>query len=494
MKKFFVIIILSVIKFSAIAQINSINLPYYRNYEYNIYKDSLKHTQIKPYFYLKPTSKIANSYIDISIASYNSNIGFETKNNNFSGSLIGGVDIKSKFFNNFYFNLRPYYGFYKPLIFYEKYIDSLNIIPGIGKNHRKRFFTYQNFNIIGNFTYKPANYIYFEIGNGKTFLGDGYRSILLSDFPASYPYFRTIVEAWKVKYLYQISRNKGFDYRINNSDLFKKYIFTHFLSFNICKRFNISLFETLIQTSHDSILAPRGIEINYLNPVIFLRSVEYNIGSPDNVLIGISGNLKIFKSGLLYGQFFIDEFILSHIKSKKQYWDEKYGIQAGLKFYNTFGIKKFYTQLEFNGVRPYTYSHYNVNCAYMHLNQPLAHPLGANFIEGIAILEYKLKKLNLAIKLVYSKYGENDSLNYGRNPELNYNTRISDENISWLQGNKTNLKYAEISASYNYKNTTKLTLSLAYRSINNSQKNTNNLIIMFKFGTPFFFNNYYDWN
>ena len=118
-------------------------------------------------------------------------------------------------------------------------------------------------------------------------------------------YYGTVVEVWKVKYLYQISSMKGHDYRLSETDWFNKFVFTHYLSFNIGKRLNFSMFETIVQSSRDSLLLPRGIELNYLNPVIFLRPVEYNIGSPDNVLVGFSGHLKIFKSGIVITSYSI---------------------------------------------------------------------------------------------------------------------------------------------------------------------------------------------
>jgi hypothetical protein len=359
-----------------------------------------------------------------------------------------GLGIYARYKNKIYLNTVGYYGISKPIDFRKKITDSLKIIPGFGiaKQIKNNIFSFSGF--VGSFIYKPQNYIWFEIGNDKTFFGDGYRSLLLSDNSSPYPYFKTSVEIWKVKYIYMIAKQRDFDARYSNSitNLFPKYTYTHYLSFNLLKRFNFSMFETVVSSPYDSLNAHRGIELNYLNPVIFFRSIEMSLGSPDNVLVGFTSHIKLFKSTMIYGQAFIDEFIISHIISSDEYWDEKYGIQAGYKCYNTFGIKNLYTQIEINAVRPYTYSHQNPIRAYTNTLQPLAHPLGANFIEKLAIISYSFDNFFAQIKTVYSIWGDNDSLNYGHNPTISYASRIGFDNIKWLQGVKSSLKFLSVSA------------------------------------------------
>jgi hypothetical protein len=59
------------------------------------------------------------------------------------------------------------------------------------------------------------------------------------------------------------------------------------------------------------------------------------------------------------------------------------GLQLGAKYINALGIKNLDLQLEYNRVRPFTYSHRDSVANYTHYNQPMAHPLGANFSETI---------------------------------------------------------------------------------------------------------------
>ena len=110
------------------------------------------------------------------------------------------------------------------------------------------------------------------------------------------------------------------------------------------------------------------------------------MGSPDNALAGIDFKANIKHRAQLYGQLLLDEFILSEIKNKPTSWVNKWGLQLGIKYLDAFGIKNLDIQVEANRVRPFTYSHNDTISNYTHYNQPLAHPLGANFQEVLGIL------------------------------------------------------------------------------------------------------------
>jgi hypothetical protein len=193
----------------------------------------------------------------------------------------------------------------------------------------------------------------------------------------------------------------------------------HRLSINATRWLNIGLFEAIIfsRTNH--------FEFSYLNPVIFLRSAEQQNGSSDNALIGIDYKINIGHQGQLYGQVLIDEFVLSQIKSGKGWWANKQGLQFGGKIIDVFNVKNLDIQGEVNYVRPFTYSHSDSVANYTHYNQPLAHPLGANFGELIGILHYQPKpRWTGELKLIYFNQGlDTANSNFGGNIFLLNQTR-----------------------------------------------------------------------
>jgi len=133
-------------------------------------------------------------------------------------------------------------------------------------------------------------------------------------------------------------------------------------------------------------------------------------------MLGLSGRLDMKKSISLYGQFILDDILISQIlDGHLDWWGNKYGYQLGSKYINALGIPYLDAQLEWNRVRPYTYSHYSSDANYAHYRQALAHPLGANFNEWIFSLRYQFSpKLSADTRLYLIDKGEDaDSTSYG---------------------------------------------------------------------------------
>ena len=165
----------------------------------------------------------------------------------------------------------------------------------------------------------------------------------------------------------------------NREQWLDKFTATHFLSWNVSPQVSLSLFETIIWAARDS-LNNRGFDLNYLNPVIFYRPIEFSLGSADNAIIGFGMKYIASESLSFYGQWTIDEFLLENFISRSGWWANKFGLQLGNSYFNAFGVEDLVIKTEFNLARPFTYSHGNVTQNYGHFNQPLAHPLGSNSV------------------------------------------------------------------------------------------------------------------
>lgn len=287
--------------------------------------------------------------------------------------------------------------------------------------------------------YQPHRIFTFLGGYGKNFFGEGYRSLFLSDNAANYPFLKIETAFAGIKYvnLYSIWNDNSVNPANKSLDQMK-FSATHYLSWNIIREINLSIFETVIWQAKDS-LANRGFDLHYLNPLVFYRPVEYNMGSSDNVLLGASLNVKPNKHHCFYSQLLLDEFLLSQIKSGNKWWGNKYGIQIGYKT-NSLLKQKLYAQIEFNVVRPFTYSHkYSVQ-NYGHLNASVAHPIGANFYELLNIINYQTDKFSITNKMTFAAFGADvDSVNYGQNIFMSYADRPADYGQKIMQGQRRNV-------------------------------------------------------
>ncbi len=286
-----------------------------------------------------------------------------------------------------------------------------------------------------------------QFGYGRHFIGNGYRSMLLSDFAHNYPYLRLNWKVWKLHYQNLFAE---LDIRSANDTrdgvlLSKKYMAAHHLSINLGKNLNVGVFETVIFGR------PNRFALHYLNPVILYRVVEQATGSPDNVLIGVDGRWNLARRIQLYGQFILDEFVFRELVTENRgWWANKYGIQAGLKYVDAFGVDHLDLQGEFNMARPYNYSHRDSTGSYTHHNQPLAHPLGANFREALFIARYRpLPRIYVEGRYVHSRVGEDaPGLNWGNNILLDHDTRVQDYGNDTGQGVGATIALAGLDVSY----------------------------------------------
>ena len=367
--------------------------------------------------------------------------------------LYGQLDKKLYFYTSFYENQSNF------LSFIEYNISRYSAILGQGnyKDYQSKVidaisgFDYSNAQAYLGFSLTPHTVL--ELGHGKHFIGNGIRSLLLSDVSHNYFYFKFKVEVWKILYQTVIAELSGLSARFtpNNELLPKKYMATHYLDFHVSDRLTIGLFESVIFSREDQ------FELQYLNPLILYRTVEHGLDSPDNVLLGLNVSWRFLKGVSIYGQVLIDELNLSELTSSQGWWGNKYGFQLGAKYYDVLDIDHLDLQIELNRVRPFTYSHrielegfedYSIT-SYSHYNQPLAHPLGSNFNEYILKLNYRISnKLRSQLRFVHAKIGRNFQDNFGGDILRNNSSRIGDYNHSQLQGALSTINMLDFHMSY----------------------------------------------
>ena len=306
----------------------------------------------------------------------------------------------------------------------------------------------------GYISFQATRNINIQFGQDRTFIGNGYRSLIFSDYSAPNLFLKANVKVWKINYLYQLNRVNA-DIQGNASGLTgtgqypQKFFAFHHASVNLGKKLNIGLFESVIFSPTDTTQVS-DFDWSYLNPIIFFRAVEQQFGSNDNVILGMDFKWLVTKGVALYGQFILDEFVLDEIKSGDGWWGNKYGYQLGAKWIDAFGLKNLDWQLEANVVRPYTYSHGAGYGSYSNYRQSLTHPAGANFKEYVSVIRYQpIPRVNFTIKTFMMQTGkDNAGENWGANMLKDNSTRMMTYNNRIGQGNAVDVFYFDFTASY----------------------------------------------
>lgn len=370
--------------------------------------------------------------------------------------------------------------------YYNQYAISIRpsggnpaVIPGIGiaKEFKTDAFDFPSAD--ANLTYSPNQFINLQLGYGRNFLGDGYRSLLQSDGTSPYPYFKINTTFWKIKYTNTYMWLKDLREEVTTDRAYAtKYMANHYLSWNISNRFNLGVFESVVWTTSND----RGFDMNFVNPIVFYRTVEFNSSSrAGNALLGLTGKYKWNNEVNFYGQFLIDEFSVDAVKERNKSWKNKFGYQFGAKYYDAFGIDNLLLQAEYNIVRPYVYSHSDPITNYAHNNQSMGHQWGGNFKEFIFVARYFKGRYFADAKVTVGKRGldfntEDDDYNYGGNIYLDYEeNRPYDTGVKVGQGNTTKVFIGDIQVGYliNPSTNLKVFANVIYRNFDPTAETTN---------------------
>lgn len=328
--------------------------------------------------------------------------------------LRGGIDDRIYF----YANIEEQQARFAPYVVERTTRDRTLMGANLYKNYKFRSLkdAYDWTIAQGYLGFNVSRHVGMQFGHGRNFLGDGYRSLWLSDNSTPHLFFKINSKFWKFNYQNIFAQFSNSNSEVTDSTL-RRYFAGHVLTFRPIKNFDFSLYEGIM-------IKPRQgdqFDLNYLNPVIFYRSVEYISGSQDNALVGAMMKYNFLHRFSLYGQFMLDEFNLTQLfalgDTPKGWWANKYAYQAGLKYIDMFGVNHLDGRIEMNKIRPYTYMHYQ-QTSYTNLRQPLAHPLGANLKEVSAHIRYQpTPKIALNARVIRIKTGEDSTISrpYGQN-------------------------------------------------------------------------------
>ncbi|MGB0402746.1 MAG: hypothetical protein ACPGEG_01530 [Salibacteraceae bacterium] len=303
-------------------------------------------------------------------------------------------------------------------------------------------------NINGYLSWNTAKYFNIQVGNGKNFIGSGYRSMLLSDHAGNYGYGKITTSIWRIKYVVLYANQKDINNTMStkSKDWRNKYSTTHYLSWNLAKWLNVGLFESVVWKAQDTLLN-RGFDVNYLNPIIFFRPVEFSTGSSDNSILGLNLEIKPTNKFHIYAQMMLDEFLYDEFmkdvkeafnpgsQSEYGWWANKHGFQLGFKWYEMFGIPGLGIQSEYNWMRPFTHSHADPIQNYGHQNNSLAHPLGSNFMESITFLNYSVYNWFFQFQFAWYNQGlSTQNENFGEDIYRSYRERENEYGHVTTQG------------------------------------------------------------
>ncbi len=319
-----------------------------------------------------------------------------------------GFHIEGDLFHNFSFSTSFYENQSRNPIYQSNYYNSIGesyvnasdssyftqnaVIPGMGRTKPFKGDGYDYAFAMGDIIYKPFEVLTLSAGNTRKFIGDGYRSLLLSDNSFSAPFFQVnyrFSPRWELIYL----RNKLMNLlRRPASTTVESYydpkaMAVNYLSFQATKDLTISLFEGSIYSKGDSIVSKKVSPLFY-NPLPILGALISNENEV-NSIIGLNIGYSLSDIIRLYSQFAMNP------KS------DGLGFQLGARFSEPFDVNNLFLQFEGNYATNNLYRTSNPRLNYSHFNLPLAHVKGEGFTEVVVRANYEIKRVYADFKTVF---------------------------------------------------------------------------------------------
>lgn len=314
-------------------------------------------------------------------------------------------------------------------LYVQQWVTQKSAVPGVGFFKQIGTNQYDYWGFRGGISFNVSKYVHVQYAYDNLFIGDGYRSLFLSDFANNFLFLRLSTRLWKLEYEMIVAETIQSVPQIGRQMKPKNYMSIHHLSIQVTHWLNLGVYENVMENGQ------YGLQLSYLNPVIFYRAAEANLGASGKASIGLDGKANIARHLQLYGQLLINEFRIHEILHYKNgSFANKQALQVGAKYINAMGISNLDLQAECDLIRPFTYTNFDSTTNFTHYNQPLADPLGANSQELILLARcHPIPRLYLSGRVIHYLHGL-DSLDYnmGGNVFRSYDSRPRD--YGWYIG------------------------------------------------------------
>ncbi len=203
-----------------------------------------------------------------------------------------------------------------------------------------------------------------------------------------------------------------------NSKFENKYLIGHRVELKAANWLYLSGTETVIYGN-------RGVELQYLNPLMPYHVAEHHLGDNDNNMMSFDISAYPLKNQKYYAEFMLDDF--SSSEGWFTYIGNKFAFLVGGYWVAPLGIKDLDIRLEYTRVEPFVYTHYDSVNIYINYDQVIGYWTGPNADNLFFEANYWL------FKDVYLKLGW-EQVRHGRGDVYTFPTKADGDRKYFLAG------------------------------------------------------------
>ncbi|MDQ3019994.1 MAG: capsule assembly Wzi family protein [Bacteroidota bacterium] len=286
-----------------------------------------------------------------------------------------------------------------------------------------------------------------QLGREKLKYGYGYsKSLTLSGDAPNMDFLKFVFDYGIINFSSIFASTVG-EFNTSRDERYIKYFSANRLKLSFENLFDVGIGESIISSS--------GIQLGYINPLIFYKFVEHSLQDRDNGTIFFELQTHFLKDLELQGTFFLDENILSNLSDFDK-TSNKSAYQLGFFWYEPAGLKNLSLIFEYTKIRPYVYSHFDPKNTYTAFGVIIGHPIGPNADQIFTKLAYNLTdRLSFNLEYQHIRKGENI---YNGNGELienvggnvydSYRQGIDSQKAIFLNGIRLNEDIVKFNVSF----------------------------------------------
>ena len=238
-----------------------------------------------------------------------------------------GIHVEADLFKNFSFSTSLYENQARFNHYESNYYSSVGelypntssgynsqnaVVPGAARTKPFKNDAFDYAYAVGYFVYSPIKPIQISLGNNPQFVGEGHRSLLLSDNSINSPYFRI---NWKLSpnfnFTYLRSKHTNLMRRPNSSSVESYYeskgYSVNYLTYKPTDKINVSLFESGNWNRGDSITSTSSHPL-YYNPIPLIAGLALEGKNEVSSILGINVGWQLLDKHRIYGQVAFTDF------------------------------------------------------------------------------------------------------------------------------------------------------------------------------------------
>ncbi|NOX19580.1 MAG: hypothetical protein GXO87_15030 [Chlorobi bacterium] len=284
------------------------------------------------------------------------------------------------------------------------------------------------------------DYVKFKIARDRVNLGYGTIKTILGNNPPVMDYIALNLKYKIFSFSFYHGKLLGSTKILNLGDagsvnfVTEKYFVYHRVYLNLSKHFTLGMGETVIYSN-------RSIDLSYLNPFSFYKSVEHANQDRDNSALFIDFTNNSIKGLKFYGTFFIDDIDFGKIGTG--WYGNKTMLNLGALSSLFYPYLPVDLEVQYIMIQPYVYSHRINENNFTNLGYPFVSPIEPNSSNIFIDLNWFFNsRLNLKTSFFFSIHGENITDGEGEviknvGGDLTFGHRVGDsETVEFLDGTR----------------------------------------------------------